>query len=212
MSDGKTPYERRFGQPFKGPIIPFGSLFEYYPITAKDQSRIHQFGKKVLPSLFLGYALYAGGIWMGDVLIEDLEEVETMNASGVQRASTRRPVARTNRDGKNKKNEDTEPARRNPLHDLPEWSEEFTENLVDERVPEHTDAPASSSHKSALEPLRKMVSGKHCIKTHFAKDRNCDVCKKTKITRAPFAKKPKGAATTRAEKIWCFDYNRSQSA
>ena len=33
---------------FEGPIIPFGSLVEYYPITAKDQSRIHQFGKKVL--------------------------------------------------------------------------------------------------------------------------------------------------------------------
>ena len=48
LSDGKTPYERRFGQPFKGPIIPFGSLVEYHPITAKDQSRIHQFGKKVL--------------------------------------------------------------------------------------------------------------------------------------------------------------------
>ena len=56
---GKTPYERRFGQPFKGPIIPFGSLVEYHPITAKDRSRIHQFGKKVLPGLFLGYALYA---------------------------------------------------------------------------------------------------------------------------------------------------------
>ena len=60
LSVGKTPYERRFGQPFKGPIIPFGSLVEYHPITAKDQSRIHQFGKKVLPGLFLGYALYAG--------------------------------------------------------------------------------------------------------------------------------------------------------
>ena len=60
LSDGKTPYERRFGKPFEGPIIPFGSLVEYHPITAKDQSRIHQFGKKVLPGLFLGYALYAG--------------------------------------------------------------------------------------------------------------------------------------------------------
>ena len=40
---GKTPYEKRFGQPFKGPIIPFGSMVEYHPITAKDQSRIHQF-------------------------------------------------------------------------------------------------------------------------------------------------------------------------
>ena len=38
LSDGKTPYERRFGQPFNGPIILFGSLVEYHPITAKDQS------------------------------------------------------------------------------------------------------------------------------------------------------------------------------
>ena len=44
------------GNLFKGPIISFGSLVEYYPISAKDQSRIHQFGKKVLPGLFLGYA------------------------------------------------------------------------------------------------------------------------------------------------------------
>ena len=49
LSDGKTPYERRLGELFKGPIIPFGSMVEYHPITAKDQSRIHQFGKKVLP-------------------------------------------------------------------------------------------------------------------------------------------------------------------
>ena len=83
FSDGKTPYERRFGQPFKGPIIPFGSLFEYHPVTAKDQSRIRQFGKKVLPGLFLGYALYAGGIWKGDVLVADPEELETMDASEI---------------------------------------------------------------------------------------------------------------------------------
>ena len=60
LLDGKTPYERRFGEPFKGPIIPFGSLVECYTISAKDQSIFQQFGKKLLPGLFLGYALYAG--------------------------------------------------------------------------------------------------------------------------------------------------------
>ena len=60
LSDGKTPYERRLGQPFKGPIIPLGSSFEYRPITAKDQSRIHHLGKKVLPGLYLGYARHNG--------------------------------------------------------------------------------------------------------------------------------------------------------
>ena len=91
LSDGKTPYERRFGQPFKGPIIPFGSMVEYYPLTAKDQSRIHQFGKKVLPGLFLGYALYAEGIWKGDVLVADIKELESMDASEIY---SKRPNAK----------------------------------------------------------------------------------------------------------------------
>ena len=83
LSDGKAPYERRFGQPFKGPIIPFGSLVEYHTITGKVQSRIHQFGKKVLPGLFLGDALYAGRIWKDDMMVADIEELETMDASEI---------------------------------------------------------------------------------------------------------------------------------
>ena len=83
LSDGKTPYETRFEQQFKGPIIPFGSLVVFHVKIAKDQSRIHQFGKKVLPGLFLGYALYAGRIWKGEALVADLEELETMDASEI---------------------------------------------------------------------------------------------------------------------------------
>ena len=83
LSDGKTPYESRFGKPLKGPMIPFGSLVEYYPISAKHQSRIHQFGKKVLPGLFLGYALYAVRIWKGDIMVADIVELEAMDASEI---------------------------------------------------------------------------------------------------------------------------------
>ena len=83
LFDGKTPYERRFGKPFEGPIVPFGSLVEYHPITAKDQSRIHKFGKKVLFGMFFGYALYAGEIWKGEALIADLVDLETMDASEI---------------------------------------------------------------------------------------------------------------------------------
>ena len=38
LTDGKTPYERRFGEPFKGSKVPFGELIEYHPIspTARD--------------------------------------------------------------------------------------------------------------------------------------------------------------------------------
>ena len=51
----KTLYERRFGELLTGPVIPFGSMVEYHPISVKDQSRIHQFAVKVLPGIFLGY-------------------------------------------------------------------------------------------------------------------------------------------------------------
>ena len=59
LADGKTLSEGRFGEPFKGPIIPFGAFVEYHPISMRDQSRLHQLGKKVLPNIFLGYALIA---------------------------------------------------------------------------------------------------------------------------------------------------------
>ena len=49
LSDGKTPYEIRFGEPFRGAIVPCCSLVEYHPISTKDQSRTHQVGKEVLP-------------------------------------------------------------------------------------------------------------------------------------------------------------------
>ena len=60
LSDGKTPFARRFGMPFNGPVIPFGAMVEYHHISAKDASRLHQFRAKVLPGIFLGYALCAG--------------------------------------------------------------------------------------------------------------------------------------------------------
>ena len=83
MSDGRTPYERRFGVPFKGPVFPFGAMVEYHPISAKDISRLHQFGPKVLPGIFLAYALHAVGIWKGDILVADIEELEKMDASEI---------------------------------------------------------------------------------------------------------------------------------
>ena len=85
LSDGKTSIRETFlEKPFKGPIIPFGSLVEYDPISAKDQSRINQFGKKVLPGLFLGYASVRGENF-GRVtsLVADIEELETMDASEI---------------------------------------------------------------------------------------------------------------------------------
>ena len=73
------------GEPLKGPVIPRGggggAMVEYHPISARDQSRQNEFGKKVLPELFFGYVLIAGGIWKGGILVADIEELENMDAS-----------------------------------------------------------------------------------------------------------------------------------
>ena len=77
------------------------------------------------------------------------------------------------------KNEDQEQVRGNPYSDIPEWLQEFSENLVDKRVPEHRDSHASSSHEPSLEPMRSVDLGKHNVYTHFPKDRNCEICQRT---------------------------------
>ena len=41
------------------------------------------------------------------------------------------------------------------------------------------------------------IWGKHNVHTHFPKDRNCEICKRTKITRAP-CRRRKGEAVPRA--------------
>ena len=83
---------------------------------------------------------------------------------------------------------------------IPEWLQEFRENLVDDEIPEHGDSHASSSHEPSLEPILKRREDlcKHSVYTDFPKDRNCEICKRTKITRAP-CRRRNGAAVPRAE-------------
>ena len=80
--------------------------------------------------------------------------------------------------------------RGNPCDDseIPEWLlQELWENLVDDEIPLQGGSHASSSHEASLEPTTKRREdlGKHNVHTHFPKDRNCEICKRTKITRAP---------------------------
>ena len=86
----------------------------------------------------------------------------------------------------------------NPHSDIPEWFQEFRENLVDERVLEHRESHASSSHEPSLELMRSVDLGIHNIHTHFPKDRNCETCQRTKITRAPCRRRI-GRVVLRAE-------------
>ena len=89
LSVGKIPYERRFAVPcdgpvvLNGPVVPFGAMVEYAFSSARDLSRLHQFGPQVLPWKFFGYTLHAGRIWKGDILVADIEELEQMEASEI---------------------------------------------------------------------------------------------------------------------------------
>ena len=67
-------------------------------------------------------------------------------------------------------------------------------------VPEHRDSHASSSHELSLEPTRSADLGKHSVCTHFLEDQNCEICQRTKITRAPCRRRI-GGAVLRAENI-----------
>ena len=79
-------------------------------------------------------------------------------------------------------------------HELPDWPQEFRENLVDEststvpwgNLEQGSRDTSKSSHELPMEPRAKvdLGSGKHSVYTHFLKDPNCDICLKTKITRA----------------------------
>ena len=71
---------------------------------------------------------------------------------------------------------------------------------MDDEIPAHGDSHASSSHEASLEPIfkRREDLDKHSVKTHFPKDRNCEICKRTKITRAP-CRRRNGGAVRRAE-------------
>ena len=80
-----------------------------------------------------------------------------------------------------------------------EWLQEFRK-IVDDEIPEHGDSHASSAHEVSVEPTfkRREDLGKHSVYTHFRKDRNCEICQRTKITRAP-CRRRNGGAVPRAE-------------
>ena len=91
--------------------------------------------------------------------------------------------------------------RGNPLDsEILEWLQEFREILVDDEIPLQGGSHASSSDEVFLEPTTKRREdlGKHSVHTHFPKDWNCEICKRTKITRAP-CRRRKGEAVPRAD-------------
>ena len=86
--------------------------------------------------------------------------------------------------------------------EIPEWLQEFKENLVDDEIPSQGGSHASSSHEASLEPTtqRREIWVNIMFILISLKDRNCEICKRTKITRAP-CRRRNGRAVLRADKF-----------
>ena len=88
---------------------------------------------------------------------EDLSGIDSYPASvsskHVERKERRDLLTKPTKNSKPNENEDPDLERGDPYcSEIPEWLQEFRENLVDDRVPECRDSHASSSHEPSLEP------------------------------------------------------------
>ena len=100
----------------------------------------------------------------GEIPVREREDVTNSDISPVPVSefvddrSGRPDETQANKTPKTNKKETTI-ERGNPLcsddSEIPEWLQEFRENIVDDRVPEHRDSHASSSHEVSLEPTSK---------------------------------------------------------
>ena len=76
---------------------------------------------------------------------------------------------------------------------------------MDDEIPLKGGSHASSSYEASLEPTTKRREdlGKHNVFFYFLNDRNCEICKRTKITRSP-CRRRKGEAVLRAVSFGCL--------
>ena len=60
-SPAQTAYRQRFGEEFRGPIIPFGAAIEYKTSSQKGLDDMPKMGTKLRTGIFAGYNQHAGG-------------------------------------------------------------------------------------------------------------------------------------------------------
>ena len=131
---------------------------------------------------------------VGEILVREREDAPNSDISPVpvselvDDGSVKLEEIQANEIPKTNKKE-TAIERRNPCDsEITEWLQEFRGNLVDDEIPVHGGSHASSSHEASFEPITKRREdlSMHSVYTHFPQNRNCEICKRTKITRAPY--------------------------
>ena len=83
LFDGKTPCERRFGEPLKDQL---SRLVHWLSITLslrKTSQESINLERKSYLDCSLDTLCTRGGIWKCDIMVADIEELETMDASEI---------------------------------------------------------------------------------------------------------------------------------
>ena len=167
----------------------------------------HLWNRRVIPHHLLHPHLLH--VQLGEMSVREREDAPNNDISpvpvsnSVDDRSGQPDETQVNKTPKPNKKETTI-ARGDPLcsddPEIPECLQEFRENLVDDEIPIQGGSHASSSQEASLEPIymRREELGKHNVHTHFPKDRNCEICKRTKITKAP-CRRRNGGAVPRAD-------------
>ena len=95
--------------------------------------------------------------------------LSTSSSSSTSMTPSRQEIDHRTSSSSSSTSPSTTVSRGSTYSDIPEWLQEFRENLVDDRVPERRDSHASSSHGLSLEPMsaRSADLGKHSVDTHF---------------------------------------------
>ena len=76
LMTNETAHHRRFSVGCHGPVYPFGCEIKYKPISQNDIARCRNYGRELLPGIFLGKGLHAGGGWSRDLLVADWDEIQ----------------------------------------------------------------------------------------------------------------------------------------
>ena len=133
--------------------------------------------------------------------VSDNRGVETPvseRSEGTNEELRRNPLHESTETENQNKNEESKEAQRETSHELPDWLQEFRDNLVDESTSEElrrelmqrSADTSSSSHEIPMEPRAYVEpgSGQHSVFTHFPKDPNCEICLKTKNNKGVLQK------------------------
>ena len=79
--EGSSPWSQRFGEKFKGPLVPFGLRIDYW-IGPKNKAKSSlRFEPTSNPGIFLGYAVQSNFVWRKEFMVLPLKDVMELDFS-----------------------------------------------------------------------------------------------------------------------------------